>query len=59
MTTGTIVRSVKAGTGEVRFTGRFGKRMLAPRAYRLVITASRAGQPRTAAKRLGFRVVRG
>ncbi len=28
---GTLTRSVKAGTGEVRFTGRFGKRMLKPR----------------------------
>ena len=59
MTTGTLTRSVKAGTGEVRFTGRFGKRMLKPRAYRLVVTASRSGQPRTAAKRFNFRVVKG
>ena len=59
MSAGTLTRSVKAGTGEVRFTGRFGKRMLKPRAYRLVVTASRAGQARTKAKTVSFRVVKG
>jgi hypothetical protein len=56
---GTVTRSVKAGNGEVRLTGRFGKRLLRPRAYRLVVTAARTGQPRTAAKRISFRVVKG
>ena len=32
VTVGTLTRSVKAGTGEVRFTGRFGKRLLQARA---------------------------
>ena len=56
---GTLTRSVKAGSGEVLLTGRFGKRLLRPRAYRLVVSAVKTGQPRTAAKRIGFRVVKG
>jgi hypothetical protein len=56
---GTVTRTVKAGNGEVRLTGRFGKRLLRPRAYRLGVTAARTGQPRTAAKRISFRVVKG
>jgi hypothetical protein len=57
--TGTITRSIKAGTGDLRFTGRFGKRMLKPASYRLVVTAKRSGQARTKAKTLSFRVVKG
>jgi hypothetical protein len=56
---GTITRSVKAGNVEVRFTGRFGKRLLKPSAYRLVVTAHRSGQPRTKAKTVTFHVVKG
>jgi hypothetical protein len=56
---GTITRSVKAGSGEVRLTGRFGNRLLKPRAYRLSVSAARSEQPRTAAKRIAFRVVKG
>jgi hypothetical protein len=55
---GTIDRSAKKGTGVVRFRGRFGRKLLAPKSYRVVVTAS-AGKERTAAKRAGFRVVRG
>ena len=43
----------------MRFTGRFGKRLLKPRAYRLVVTAKRSGQARTKAKPISFRVVKG
>ncbi len=56
---GTITRSVKAGSGEILLTGRYGKRLLSPRAYRLVATAARSGQPRTTAKRISFRVLKG
>ncbi len=55
---GTITRSARAGTGVVRFTGRFGRKLLAPRRYRVVVSASAGGQ-RTPAKRVGFRVVKG
>ncbi|HEY6888786.1 MAG TPA: hypothetical protein VI300_13430, partial [Solirubrobacter sp.] len=56
---GTITRTVKAGNVEVRFTGRFGKRLLKPSSYRLVVTAHRSGQARTKAKTVTFRVVKG
>jgi hypothetical protein len=55
---GTITRSAKAGTGVVRFRGRFGSKLLVPKQYRVVVTAS-AGKERTAAKRVSFRVVKG
>ena len=34
-------RGAKAGNGELRFRGRFGKRLLKPQRYRLVISAAR------------------
>jgi hypothetical protein len=55
---GTITRKARPGAGVVRFRGRFGKRLLAPRRYRVVVAASGGGE-RTAARRLGFRVVKG
>ncbi len=55
---GQVTRSARAGTGELRFRGRFGKRLLKPQRYRLVISAS-AGHDRTASRRLAFRVVKG
>jgi hypothetical protein len=55
---GTIKRSAKKGTGTVRFTGRFGRKLLVPRGYRLVVTATKAGE-RSAAKRVAFRVLIG
>jgi hypothetical protein len=55
---GTITRSSKAGTGVVRFRGRFGSKLLAPKRYRVVVTAT-AGPERTAARRIAFRVVKG
>jgi hypothetical protein len=56
---GTITRPARAGAGVVRFTGRFGRHLLAPRRYRLVVTASAPGQPRTASRALAFRVLKG
>ena len=55
---GTIVRKASKGTGVVRFTGRFKARPLAPRAYRLTVTAT-AGKEQAAPRRVAFRVVRG
>ena len=55
---GRIERSARAGTTVVRFRGRFGRRLLAPQRYRLVVTAV-AGRDRTPARRLAFRVVKG
>jgi hypothetical protein len=58
ITVGTIRRAVKKGTGVVRFTGRFGAKPMAPRAYRLTVTAT-AKREKAAPKRVAFRVVRG
>jgi hypothetical protein len=55
---GAISRSFKAGTGEVRFRGRFGRKLLRPQRYRVVVSASGGGE-RTAARRLSFRVLKG
>jgi hypothetical protein len=53
---GTIQRSARKGTGVVRFTGRFGSKPLAPRTYRLTVTAT-AGSQKAGPKRVVFRVV--
>jgi len=58
VTVGTISRSAAKGTGVVRFTGRFRSKPLAPRAYRLTVTAT-AGRQKAAPKRIAFRVVNG
>ncbi len=58
VTVGTIRRSAPKGTGVVRFTGRFGAKPMAPRAYRLTVTAT-AGREKSAPKRVSFRVVKG
>jgi hypothetical protein len=55
---GAITRSARAGAGVVRFRGRFGRELLPPQRYRLVIRASAVGE-RTPSKRLAFRVVNG
>jgi hypothetical protein len=55
---GTIKRSARKGTGTVRFTGRFHKKLLGPRSYRLVAVAT-AGRERTKAKHVSFKVVKG
>jgi hypothetical protein len=56
VTVGSISRSAAKGTGVVRFTGRFRAKPLAPRAYRLTVTAT-AGRQRSTPRRIGFRVV--
>jgi hypothetical protein len=58
VTVGTIRRTAAKGTGVVRFTGRFGAKPMAPRAYRLTVTAT-AGRQKAGPKRVAFRVVRG
>ena len=58
VTVGRIARRAQAGSGVVRFRGRFGRRLLKPQRYRLVVAAS-AGGERTAPRRVGFRVVTG
>jgi len=58
VTVGTLRRSAPKGTGVVRFTGRFGTKPMAPRAYRLTVTAT-AGRQKAAPKRVSFRVVKG
>ena len=55
---GVITRARRPGRGEVRFRGRFGRKLLAPQRYRLVVSASGGGD-RTAARRLSFRVLKG
>ena len=55
---GVISRASKAGAGEVRFRGRFGRKLLKPQRYRLVVAASGGGD-RTPARRLAFRVLKG
>jgi len=55
---GTIYRPAKAGTSEVRFRGRFGRKLLSPKRYRLVVSAS-GGNDHTKARRLTFRVLKG
>jgi hypothetical protein len=55
---GAIVRKAPKGSGVVRFTGRFKSRPLAPRAYRLTVTAT-AGRERSGPRRIPFRVVGG
>lgn len=58
VTVGTIRRKAAKGTGVVRFTGRFKARPLAPRAYRLTVTAT-AGRQKAGPRRVAFRVVGG
>jgi hypothetical protein len=58
VTVGTITRKAAKGTGVVRFTGRFKAKPLAPRAYRLTVTAT-AGRQKSSSRHVAFRVVRG
>jgi hypothetical protein len=55
---GVITRAAKAGNGELRFRGRFGNRLLKPQRYRLMVAATQ-GRERTAARHIGFRVLKG
>ena len=58
MKVGTIKRSAKAGSGVVRFTGRFGRKLLRPGSYRLVATA-RGKRENAGPKHVAFAVKRG
>ncbi|WP_445149588.1 Agd3-related carbohydrate-binding protein [Baekduia sp. Peel2402] len=58
ITVGTIRRAAAKGNGVLRFTGRFKGKPLAPRAYRLTLTAT-AGRQKAGPKRVAFRVVVG
>jgi hypothetical protein len=58
VTVGTIKRSAKTGTGVVRFTGRFGRKLLRPGSYRLVATA-RVKRENAGPKHVAFAVKRG
>jgi hypothetical protein len=58
VTVGTLSRKAPKGAGVVRFTGRFKGKPLAPRAYRLTVTAT-AGRQKAGPRHVTFRVVRG
>jgi hypothetical protein len=58
VTVGTVKRSAKTGTGTVRFTGRFGRKLLKPRSYRLVAMATKGGE-RSGPKHVAFKVLKG
>jgi hypothetical protein len=58
VTVGTVKRSARQGTGTVRFTGRFGRKLLKPRGYRLVATATK-GRERSGPKHVAFKVLKG
>lgn len=54
---GTIKRSAKVGKGIVRFRGRFGRHLLSPSRYRVVVSAKHKRE-RSGPKRLKFTVVK-
>ncbi len=54
----TLTVKAKKGNGVVRFRGRFGRKLLAPRGYRLVAMATTRNQ-RSPHKHVTFRVVKG
>jgi hypothetical protein len=58
VTVGSVKRSAKQGTGTVRFTGRFGRKLLKPRSYRLVAMATKGGE-KSGPKRVAFKVLKG
>jgi hypothetical protein len=55
---GTLKVKAKKGNGVVRFRGRFGRKLLAPRGYRLVAMANTRNQ-KSPHKHVTFRVVKG
>jgi hypothetical protein len=57
-TVGTLRRSGLAGANRVRFSGRIGRRRLAPGRYRLTVRATDAAGNRSAARSRTFRIVR-
>jgi uncharacterized delta-60 repeat protein/uncharacterized repeat protein (TIGR01451 family) len=54
----TLTRRLGAGRQSVAFSGRIGRRPLAPGAYRATVTATDAAGNRSAARRIAFRIVR-
>jgi hypothetical protein len=56
VTVGALQRRATRGAGVIRFTGRFGTRMLKPRSYRLTVTA-RSGRQRSVPRHVTFRVL--
>jgi CSLREA domain-containing protein len=54
---GTIAKTVRAGRVSIAFSGRLGRRALAPGSYRATVTLSARGL-RSAPKRVAFRVLR-
>jgi hypothetical protein len=58
-TVGRLRRSAVKGVNVIRFSGRIGRRALAPGRYRAVVTATDATGNRSAPRRLSFRVVKG
>jgi hypothetical protein len=55
---GTLTVKAKKGSGVVRFRGRFGRKLLAPRGYRLVAMAT-TRHAKSPHKHVTFRVVKG
>jgi hypothetical protein len=55
---GAMKRKARAGTGVVRFRGRFGAKLLKPGRYRVVVTAHHKRQ-HSSPKRIRFKVVKG
>ena len=53
-----LVRTVAAGTGRLRFSGRIGRHALRPGRYRLVVTVTDAAGNRSQAAKVRFRIVR-
>jgi len=56
---GRLTRKARQGRNAVRFSGRIGRRALAPGRYRASVTATDAAGNRSASKRVSFRVVGG
>ncbi|HZN88879.1 MAG TPA: hypothetical protein VFB44_07880 [Thermoleophilaceae bacterium] len=55
---GTLRRRAAAGRGSVAFSGRMGRRALAAGEYRATIRATDSTGKRSAARRIGFRIVK-
>ncbi len=56
---GTLTRSGKAGKNSVAFSGRIGSKALKPGGYRAVITATAPGAPKSLARTVTFKIVKG
>jgi hypothetical protein len=54
---GTLTRALQAGPARIAFSGRLGKRKLAPGSYRLTLVATDAAGNQSATRALSFRLV--